>query len=70
LPSENSTKTRSASTLRSPRAVVTTWAFVAMKPSPSSTKPEPWPPSPSSSSRLVPPPKIDRIVTTPGDSRS
>ena len=49
--------------------MVTTWAFVAMWPWPSSTKPEPCPPSPSSSRMLGPFSKIEITVTTPGESR-
>jgi hypothetical protein len=45
-----------------PSPVVTTWAFVAISPRPSTTKPEPCPPPPSS-------PPVLRIVTTPAASR-
>ena len=73
LPSANSTKTCLASLRSGTSPVVTTWALVAISPSPLRTKPEPTPLSPPWSSPSEPrlaPSNTETTVTTPGDSDS
>jgi hypothetical protein len=68
LPSANSTYTLRASRRFGTSPVVTTWALVAMSPSPLSTKPEPTPLLESCRSASVSAPNSETTVTTPGAS--